>query len=182
MITRNTPLGGISSRSFLAFLTYIDDVMNTYRRPPSSTSVISSRSSIVPGGSPRSGRRIKGPFFCPSGVSVSSKRASFVLLSQMRKRESAIGTIAEALYSSSPFNSPNGIELIISEVDASRGELLSPVFDPPDPMDFEHPATEPIQSARSRIPAKKSQNDFFVVRWLGGFTRDLIYFLQEPIH
>src|SRR5262245_1239479 len=172
MVTRKTPLGGTSSTSFLAFLTYIDEVTNTKRRPFSSTNAIPSRSSPAPGASPCNGRRINGPFSCPSGVRLSSNRASFVLLSQKRKRESEIGTTSEALNSSFPFISSKGMESMVSAADAVPVELAPPMFEP---VDFEHPTAHPTQSATSSALLIKVPNAWLDTGRLNSFEPDFIF-------
>src|SRR5262249_17942206 len=97
----------------LDFLTESDEVTKTNRRPFSSASVIASKSAIAFGARPWSGRLITGPFFRPSSARSSSKRASPLLLSQKRNRESASGTTPEALYARSPFISSKGMGVIV---------------------------------------------------------------------
>src|SRR5262245_11146290 len=131
-----------------------------------------SRSSTAPGASPCNGRRINGPFCCPSGVRLSSNRASFVLLSQMRKRESASGTTSEALNSSFPFISSKGMESMVSVADAVLVEFVSPMFEP---VDFEHPTAHPTQSATSSALLIKVPGVWLDSGRLNSFDRDFIF-------
>src|SRR5262249_24341906 len=113
-VTRSSPLGGtFCDCPSLVFLTESDEVTKMNRRPFSSASVIASKSEIAFGARPWSGRLITGPFFRPSSARSSSKSASPLLLSQKRNRESATGTTPEALYTSSPFISSKGMDVII---------------------------------------------------------------------
>src|SRR5262249_60993150 len=134
---------------------------------------MSSMSDTASGASPRSGRRIKGPFFRPSGVRSSSKRASLVLLSQKRNLESASGMMSEALYTSPPFNSPNGMESIVIVSDLSWAEFDKPfALDLPTPgrFVFEHPVAYAAQSAISNPLARRAATALIVL-WCDSFKR-----------
>src|SRR5882672_590509 len=102
----------------------------------------------------------------------SSNSASFVLLSQMRKRESASGTMSEALNTSSPFISSKGMESIVSAADPV--ELRPPEFEP---ADFEHPTAHPMQSAMSSALYIKAPGASPETGRLNNFERDSIFTL-----
>src|SRR5262245_30521901 len=142
---------------------------------------MSSTSCAAPAASPRRGRRINGPFFRPSGVRSSSKRASSVLLSQKRNLESASGMMSEALYSSLPFTSPKGMGAIVNSPVCACAKLgeTAPVV-----SDLEQPAETATQSAISDAPARKATAVIpagVAARRLDGFKSDLILLpLQQP--
>jgi hypothetical protein len=93
----------------------------------------------------------------------------------MRKRESASGTTSDALNSSFPFISSKGMESMVSAADPV--ELGPPAFEP---VDFEHPAANPTQSAMSSALLIKVPGAWLDAGRLNSFEPDFI-FTSHPL-
>jgi hypothetical protein len=84
----------------------------------------------------------------------------------MRKRESASGTMSEALNSAFPFVSPKGMESMVSADD--------------EPVDFEHPTASPTQSVKSSAWLIKVPGAWLDTSRLKSFELDFIFASLPP--